>query len=176
MDIDCIKLGFLRCNCYLVGVNNKYLLIDPGDDYNKLKEFIKNKEIIGILITHNHFDHVSSVDNLVKDYNIKDVYSVKKLKEGKISIGDFNIEVIYTFGHTMDSVTYYFYDYNVMFTGDFLFKNTIGRCDLIESDYEEMLKSIDKIKKYGDNIVVYPGHGYKTTLGYEKINNIYLNK
>lgn len=173
MNISMIKVGFLKCNCYLLEKNNQCLLIDPGDDYNKIKEFIKDKNVIGALLTHNHFDHVSSADNLKEDYNIK-IYSQKLLKEGNFSIGNFNFEVIETPGHTQDSFTFYFKEDKVMFTGDFLFKDTIGRCDLLESDYSIMLKSIEKIKKYPNDIKVYPGHGISTILGYEKENNPYF--
>lgn len=173
MNISYIKVGLLKCNCYLLEKDNECLLIDPGDDYEMIKSFIKDKNIIGILITHNHFDHVSSVDNLANDYEIP-VYGIKNLLEGNNSIGNFKFEVIYTFGHSMDSLTYYFYDDNVMFSGDFLFRDTIGRCDLLESNYEEMKKSIEKIRRYSDNVVVCPGHGIDTTLGHEKENNPYF--
>ena len=61
-----------------------------------------------------------------------------------------------------------------MFTGDFLFFNTIGRCDLEGGDEQEMLESIEKIKEYEDDIVVYPGHGPSTVLGREKVYNPYF--
>ena len=61
-----------------------------------------------------------------------------------------------------------------MFVGDFVFKTTIGRCDLEDGDYNKMLISIDKIKNYPKDMVIYPGHGDKTTLGYEIDNNIYF--
>ena len=63
-----------------------------------------------------------------------------------------------------------------MFTGDFLFHNTIGRCDLKESNPQEMVKSIEKIKKYPEDITIYPGHGSNSTLKEEFANNIFLNK
>lgn len=174
MKISYIKVGFLKCNCYLLEKDNECLIIDPGDDYDQIKNKFGKKNIIGILLTHSHFDHVASVDNLVNDNNIE-VYSLNNLKEGKNNIGKFHFEVIYTFGHSMDSITYYFYEDKMMFTGDFLFRDTIGRCDLLESNYNEMKKSIQKIKKYDDNIIVYPGHGMSSILGYEKKNNPYFN-
>ena len=61
-----------------------------------------------------------------------------------------------------------------MFTGDFLFYHTIGRCDLVESDYELMKKSIKKIKQYDSDIDIYPGHGISTTLENEIDNNPYF--
>ena len=102
------------------------------------------------------------------------VYDLNNLHEGINKIDNFTFEVITTFGHTMDSITYYFREDKIMFTGDFLFYGTIGRCDLPESNYDVMLKSIEKIKKYDDDIVIYPGHGIKTKLGYEKLNNPYF--
>ena len=61
-----------------------------------------------------------------------------------------------------------------MFTGDFLFKETVGRTDMVGGNINEMKKSINKIKKYPDNTKVYPGHGPSTTLKYEKENNYFL--
>ena len=62
-----------------------------------------------------------------------------------------------------------------MFVGDFIFKDNIGRCDLPSGNIEEMKKSIEKIKKYDDDIIIYPGHGEITSLGYEKESNYYFN-
>ena len=173
MEIDFIKVGFLRCNCYLIEKNDKYLLVDPGDDLEAIEKFIDGKNVVGILITHSHFDHVASVEDLVDKYNYL-VYDLSNLKVGINKVDEFEFEVIETFGHTMDSISFYFIDDKVMFTGDFLFKDTIGRCDLVESDFEKMKESILKIKKYDDDIVIYPGHGMSTLLGNEKKYNPYF--
>lgn len=173
MKIKNIKVGLLKCNCYLIEKNNKCLLIDPGDDLEKIENFIKGKNIVGILITHSHFDHIASAYDLEEKYNYT-VYDLNNLKEGTNNIDCFKFEVIKTFGHTMDCVCYYFKEEKVMFTGDFLFYHTIGRCDLPESNYEEMLKSIDKIKKYPKDIEIYPGHGRKSILQEEFNNNLYF--
>lgn len=173
MNIECIKVGFLRCNCYLLEKGNCCLIVDPGDDYNDIVKLIGNRKLIGILVTHSHFDHIGCVDELVSNYNVS-VYSFDNLSEGINTIGEFKFEVIYTLGHAMDCVCFYFRDDKVMFTGDFLFKGTIGRCDLEGSDYNLMVKSINKIKKYDDDIVIYPGHGDSSVLGYEKNNNFYF--
>ena len=61
-----------------------------------------------------------------------------------------------------------------MFSGDFIFKESVGRCDLPGGNIGDMIKSINKIKEYDDDIVIYPGHGDSTTIGYEKNNNIYF--
>lgn len=171
MDVKKVVVGCLETNCYIISNNENCLIIDPGDDYEKI---IKNidKQVDGILITHNHFDHVGAKQALEKHYNVKS-YDFNNLKEGYVKIDDFKFEVIYTKGHTADSISYLFD--NVMFVGDFIFKNSIGRTDLETGDYNEMLKSIEKIKKYDRNITLFPGHYDSTTLVMEINNNPFLN-
>lgn len=173
MKVTVKPVGELQCNCYLIEKNKDALLIDPGSDIDTILSLIKNKKIKGILITHNHFDHIGCVETLVKKYNYK-VYDYNNLDEGIKNIGPFSFEVIYTKGHTMDSITYYFYKEKIMFTGDFLFYDTIGRYDFEESNPTEMKKSIEKIKQYDKDIIIYPGHGRNTTLERELLYNPYL--
>lgn len=175
MNISKIEVGELQTNCYLLEKEGNCLIIDPGDEYLKIKNFIKDKKIIGILITHNHFDHVGCINNLINDYNIP-IYNNNNLTEGINHISTFTFDVIKTYGHTMDSISIYFKDEKVMFTGDFLFYDTIGRYDLLESNPKEMLKSINKIKIYPNDITIYPGHGPNTNLGREKQYNIYFKE
>lgn len=174
MNIKKIVVGPLQENCYVVEKDEMCIIIDPGDEVEKIIESIIYSPCV-ILITHNHFDHVGALSKLKEKYNIP-VYNYENLKEGKFSTGIFNIDVIYTPGHTSDSVTYYFKEDEIMFTGDFLFKGTIGRTDLSTGNFEEMQKSIRKILVYSDIIKVYPGHGDDTTLGLEKIYNEYLKQ
>ncbi len=173
LDIRRVVVGELACNCYIILKDGNALVVDPGDDYNLIKNELDGLNILGVLITHHHFDHISALNDLLEDYNVK-VFDRNNLHEGNFLIGNFRFEVIYTPGHTSDSVTYYFMDDKVMFTGDFLFKDSIGRCDLPTGDFKVMLNSIAKIKKYDDDIVIYPGHGDKSSLGYEKLNNEYF--
>ena len=167
MKIDTLVLGFLDTNCYILTKNDKCIVIDPAADYKKINAKLKGKELVGILVTHHHPDHIGALKDMEKKTRIYD------LKEGNHRIGPFHFEVINTKGHTNDSKTYYFQKDNIMFTGDFLFKGTIGRTDLPTGDIREMKKSIELIKKYPD-CKIYPGHGESTTLNYEKENNIYF--
>ena len=89
-------------------------------------------------------------------------------------MGPFSIEVIFTPGNKEDGVCYYCREDKIMFVGDFLFKGTIGRCDLEGGNEMEMFHSIKMIKQYDDDIVIYPGHGESTILLYEKMYNPYL--
>ena len=89
------------------------------------------------------------------------------LEEKEYNIDKFNFEVIYTPGHKEDLITIYFKKEKVMFTGDFIFKGTIGRTDLVGSNHNDMLDSLNRISKYDKDIVIYPGHGHSTILGDE---------
>lgn len=173
LKIAKIEVGELHCNCYLVEKNNTYLLIDPGDEYQKILNFIQGKKIAGILITHGHFDHIGCLKKLEEDFHYL-VYQYSNLKEGNLSIGNFSLEVIFTKGHSSDSVCYYFKEDKVMFVGDFIFKGTIGRCDLPGGNFKEMQNSLQKIKQYDQEITLYPGHGEKTTLQEEIEFNPYF--
>lgn len=172
MKVSSVQLGYLKENCYLLEKDGECLLIDPGEELSKILEFIHDKNIVGILITHHHFDHVDSLDELVSMYHYP-VYDYYNLKEGNNKIGNFSFEVVYNPGHTSDSISYYFRDDKVMFTGDFLFKGSIGRCDLGGNE-EDMAHSIKKINSYDDDIVIYPGHGESSLLLDEKKYNPYM--
>ena len=175
MDLKVIKVGYLEENCYIIS-SSKTIVIDPGDESDKIIAYLKdnNLDLNSILITHHHEDHIGALDDLL-EYKKVDVYDNSNLKEGLQEISGFNIEVIYTKGHTDDSVTYYFKDYNMMFVGDFIFEGSIGRMDLPTGSISDMKESLNKIIKYDKDIVIYPGHGDKTKLGYEIKNNYYFN-
>lgn len=171
MDTQKIEVGFLRENCYVVSKNDEALIIDPGDDKEKIISLVGNKKVLAILITHYHFDHIGALAFVKKYYNAKIVdYKSDKLQ----MIGPFFFEVVETKGHTEDSVSYYFKDEGIMFVGDFIFEGTIGRCDLEGGDFEKMKKSLKKIKSYDKNIIFYPGHGKETTLENELLHNEYM--
>ena len=173
MKIEIVKVGELECNCYLLDINNKVLVIDPGDDSDKIINKIGNREVVGIIVTHYHFDHIGAIDDLVNKYNVS-VYDKNNMNEGINRIDNFIFDIIYTPGHKEDCISIYFKDDKVMFVGDFMFRDSIGRCDLDGGNIEEMIESISMIKKYDSDIVIYPGHGDKTTLGYEINNNMYF--
>ena len=157
MEIKRLVLGSLDTNCYIVIKDNRCLIIDPADDADLIKEECKDYKVEGILVTHHHFDHVGALKELEEYYNIK-----------HNSTNNFNYEIIKTPGHTDDSISFYFKDENIMFTGDFIFYHTIGRYDFENSSEFEMKRSLKIIKKYNDNIKIYPGHGKSTILGEEK--------
>ena len=187
MNVKRIVVGLYQENCYYLTKDKDLLIIDPGDEFNKLNNIIKNNDynLVGILITHAHFDHIGALKELLTEYKVPVYYNnvnneieyskLINVEEKEYSINGFNFKVIKTPGHRNDLVTYYFYNEKAMFVGDFIFAGSIGRTDLEYADSLEMKKSIEKIKSYDNDIILYPGHDIETTLGKEKENNFYFN-
>ncbi len=173
MEIKTIITGVLDENCYVLINNKECLVVDPGDDYLKIKEAVGDNKVLGVLITHSHFDHIGALRNFLTKRSIK-IFKKSNLMENKYTIGKFNFECLYTPGHSKDSVSFYFREEKVMFVGDFIFKESVGRYDLPGGDLNDLKKSIEKLKNYEDDTILYPGHGEKTTLKYEKENNKFL--
>lgn len=173
MEIKTIITGVLDENCYVLINNKECLVVDPGDDYLKIKEAVGDNKVLGVLITHSHFDHIGALRNFLTKRSIK-IFKKSNLMENKYTIGKFNFECLYTPGHSKDSVSFYFREEKVMFVGDFIFKESVGRYDLPGGDLNDLKKSIEKLKNYEDDTILYPGHGEKTTLKYEKENNEFL--
>ena len=157
MDIKTVVVGYLQTNCYILTIGNECIIIDPGDEFNKIKNAI-DKKVVGCFITHTHDDHIGSLSEVLKEYD---------LEVNKLESDNFKFEIIKTPGHTKDSVTHYFKDNKIMFTGDFIFYRSIGRTDLGGND-KDMIDSLEMIKSYPDDIKVYPGHGPSSILGNEK--------
>ena len=164
MNVKRIVVGELDENCYIVENKDNCIIIDPGDEVDKIVNNI-DKKVVGILVTHYHFDHIGALDELVNKYKVK----VNEVFDG------FDYEIIETKGHTDDSKSFYFKSDNIMFCGDFIFKNGIGRLDL-GGNSDDMVNSLKMIRKYPSDMVLYPGHGDKALLSNE-LNNIdyYIN-
>lgn len=158
MDIKNIIVGPLETNCYILTLNNECIIIDPGDEFFKIKEAVGDKKVIGCLVTHYHQDHIEALEEVLSYYDIE---------VNKIKYGNFDYEILETPGHTFDSKTFYFKKNNTMFTGDFIFYHSIGRTDLGGND-KDMQESLEYFKQFDDSITIYPGHGPSTTLGEEK--------
>ena len=199
MIIKAIPAGIYDANCYIL-IDEKTregAIIDPGGDELKLERIIKDLDFKPkfILLTHAHMDHVGGVEYLSKLLKIpfymhenEEHYiendntvfgNIRKadgfLKEDtKLNIGNLDIKVIHTPGHTQGGVC--FLVDGKLFSGDTLFQGSIGRTDFPGGDMNTILSSIkDKLLILGDEVEVYPGHGPKTTIGFEKKINPFLN-
>ncbi len=194
--IEKLILGLYETNCYLIKEDGHVLIVDPGKKAERIIEKIGDFIVDGIVLTHGHFDHIGAVDDLINHYGM-DVYidyddevllnsvhnqyggyagkvyhKVKYLEHGVNTIGKFTFEVIKTPGHTEGSVLINYK--NHLFTGDTLFKDSIGRTDLYSGDYSKIKQSLKLIKTLDPDLIVYPGHGEITTLKEELENNPYL--
>lgn len=170
-EVKKLEVGYLKENTYIFRIDDKAMIVDPGSDPKKIIKEVGNLDLVGILVTHRHFDHIGALEEIKSLYNV-DVYDYKNVEEKGYTNSVFEFDIIFTPGHTTDSIVFYFKKQNIMFTGDFLFKGNIGRCDLGGS-VTDMNKSIEKIKKY-PNCIVYPGHGESTTLFEEIKSNPYF--
>lgn len=199
MIIKTIPAGMYDANCYIVidEDTKEACIIDPGGDDVRLEGIIKDLDVKPkfILLTHGHLDHVGAVEHLSSLFNIpfyvhgdeikymeSDNYIFGNIRkpdgllseDSEFSIGNHKIKVLHTPGHTEGGVC--FLIDNDLFSGDTLFKGSIGRTDFTGGDFGKIINSIKtKILPLGDDINVYPGHGPKTSVGYEKKYNPFLN-
>jgi len=154
--------------------DNQVFVVDPGTASSVLETLEKQHlRLVAILVTHRHFDHTAGIENLKKktSCNVTD-----SNKAEIIHIGNVNIQVIATPGHTRDSVCYFVQpsqnQSGILFTGDTLFIAGCGRP--IECDASTMWHSLQKIATLPDDTLVYPGHDY-TEENYEFALTIELN-
>lgn len=126
------------------------------------------------LITHAHPDHICGAEFVEKTYGILPQI---QLPEGRLNLPAFpelHIEVIATPGHKEDCVCFYLPDEGILFSGDTLFQESIGRTDLPGGDMSTLIRSLKRLQELPEKTVVYPGHGYTTTIEHEKEYNPYF--
>ena len=201
MKIITYSLGAYAANCYLIydEESNKACLIDPGVYDAKIIDVITSKELSleYIILTHGHFDHILGANAFkektgatIAAHELEAEYlgdPKKSLSGGEtvsadillkenhtLVFGDISLKTIHTPGHTKGSCCFICENEKVIFSGDTLFKNGIGRYDLYGGDYNVLMKSLQKLKSLKENYKIYPGHGDSTTLANEIAGNPYL--
>ena len=173
-------------------------------DVTTVAAFLRENDIIvkGILLTHGHYDHIIAVDKL-KSLTAATVCShcaetqmlenpalnlstrigmdlvvvpVKLFSDGDVfEFGGASLKIIHTPGHTAGGVCYYDSENGNLFTGDTLFRQSVGRTDLFAGSHHDLVTNISKkLFTLPDATIVYPGHGASTTIGYEKANNPFV--
>lgn len=202
MKIDILPLGHIASNCYMLTTEKAAVIIDPGFISEKTEDFLErnsDKERL-IFLTHGHFDHICGAKSLRDKTGVKIAipvgdnpalsdthlsmsdkfhahqvpFSADILLEDSqiVKVGDLEFKVISTPGHTAGGACYYVD--NVLFSGDTLFFESVGRTDFKGADHATLLNSINKLLALPDETVVYPGHGRSTTIGHERICNPFL--
>lgn len=206
MDIKSYTVGPFAENTYLLTHSGEGLLIDPGfydpSEYQQFKRDLADNEIelLAIILTHAHIDHVFGLDKVLADFNVSvylnhtdlhlwnnfpnqaAMFGVRTAgfdfipeplpEKLGMELGSFTFDVLYTPGHSPDHVSLYFKEENILIAGDVLFKQSIGRTDLYKGDFDTLAESIrEKLYTLPDETSVWPGHGPETTIGFEKKEN-----
>lgn len=196
MLIKTLPVGQLETNCYVVTNENtlECVVIDPGDESNTILDYIESNRLkcVAIMLTHGHFDHTGAVDAVAEEtgatvyMNSRDDERVTKSEQLRYRLPDNGInyddgdiidaaglrfEIIATPGHTPGGVTIKCED--CLFTGDTLFRGSLGRTDLDGGDMDKELASLKKICSLEGDYEVYPGHMGSTTLQRERSFNYY---
>lgn len=199
-----MPLGPLGTNCYVIGDKEvgEALIIDPAT--SEILEELEKRQLKpkAVLLTHGHGDHIGGVQDIVDTYDIpiyihhNDVsyladselnlsaYSnptpitvsgqIIEVKSGdRIICGAIELTVYETPGHTPGGVCYY--TPGLVFVGDTLFQQSIGRTDFVNGDYNTLIESIStQLYTLPNETIVYPGHGPETKIGFEKAHNPFV--
>lgn len=207
MFLKKMELGSLKANCYIIANSDtKYAaIIDPGDAIDKIINTIEenNLKVKYIILTHGHCDHIGAAEEL-KNITNAPIYVHKNdlalledknknysamigrkvvefstdnfLEDGDIlKLGNLQLEILHTPGHTQGGICIYVDD--IVFTGDTLFANSIGRTDFVGGDYNQIIDSINtKLMVLSDYVRVLPGHGPESNIGVERSTNPFINK
>lgn len=204
MKIEKIVNAIALENTYLLSNNTACLVIDPGSEPSKLIEKIQTLKLplVGILLTHAHFDHIMGLEKLKKLFSDVPIYLNEAEKDWMktpalnasllllgqpvlapdadlfyelnhdYDLADFHFFVRATPGHSIGGVSVIFSEENLLFSGDALFKESIGRWDLPTGSYSQLHTAIEnQLFSLPKDFTIFPGHGDATTLFHEKMAN-----
>ena len=180
------------------------LVVDPGDQAQLIEKQIEKTgaKPVAIFLTHGHFDHAGAAEELADRYQIS-IYAYEAEREtledpglnlcGMIgehkvyradvfvkdeevlNLAGFSIRVFFTPGHTIGGCCYYIADEKILFSGDTLFQESVGRTDFPRGSASDLIRAIrEKLMPLPDDVTVYTGHDESTLIGYERMHNPYL--
>lgn len=200
MDIHTLTLGYCATNTYIVIENGSAVVVDPAANADDILSLLDthHAKIDSVLITHAHFDHIGAVGALYSrgarvfmsetDYALIEFGNPNGLfgtsndrfvldtavKDGdKYNIIGHEFSVIETPGHTPGGVCYLL-DGTILFSGDTLFRESIGRTDFPLGSMPTIIDSAARLLTLPENTRILPGHGASTTVEHEKLNNPYV--
>lgn len=203
LDIITICDSFENGNTYIVGNEQEVVVIDPANKLSSITSAIKSRKVLGVFLTHAHYDHFKTLDSFLKKYNV----NLYIHKNGINKLTDINSSCAFFFSVTsLNNVNaeniIYIKDNDVinlnnivikvittpghtncsvvyqiedsMFTGDTLFNDGVGRTDLPTSNTVQLINSLKKLLDNNNQKIIYPGHGNPSTLEEErKYNDFY---
>ena len=201
LKIKRVIVGALEVNCFIVrdSDTNDALIIDPGDEADRIIEAVKLVEAkpLGILLTHAHVDHIRGVGAVSAAFNLpvwiheadRAMYlspdnailpwlpAAENLPQPvatPLQLPNHPYEIIETPGHTPGGVCFYFKEEKLLFSGDTLFQGTYGRTDFPGGSAPTLFNSIrTKLFTLPDDVKVWPGHNESTTIGEEKQTQVF---
>ena len=193
MNITRIVNGKWKQNCYLLSDENlNAIVIDPGEGQEVIEFLLeKNLNVIAILCTHAHYDHIASASIIIEKYKAKfylhnldqklltqanfyktifsGIHNIEIPKEvidlsggSVLKFKDITVNIFHAPGHTEGGV--YLLVENYIFTGDNIIDSKIGRSDLPGGDPKKLLNSIKLLQQFDDEIILMPGHGHQANL------------
>ena len=200
INIDRVLCGMIQENAYIVQATGRddCVVIDPGDEYEKLARALNGRRVGAILLTHGHFDHIMATGPLARAQGAP-VYvgeadmemlndaainghadlmgggtcwpriEARPYEGAALAACGMDFDVLPTPGHSKGSVCLYLKDAGVLFSGDTLFRAGYGRLDLYGGDVADMLRSLKALFALPADTRVYPGHGEVTAIGDERI-------
>ncbi len=204
INVEVLEVGDFLTNCYLIHSDGKAIVIDPGDEAERIIELIDKHQVKveKIILTHGHIDHIKALP-AIREYtgapvliHQEDAGMLTQAKTNlsyyhdtafttkpaddllidgdEITLGNLTMKILHTPGHTPGGISILIN--NIAFTGDALFFGSIGRTDLPGGDHQTLLKAVnEKLLALPDDTKAYPGHGPATTIGHEKENNPWLS-
>ncbi|MHA1150172.1 MAG: MBL fold metallo-hydrolase [Promethearchaeota archaeon] len=205
MILEKMVVGAFGTNCYIFGsdASKEVVIIDPGAEPKRIIAKIEELDAspIAAILTHGHIDHMHKVGRIIRHFQIPLMFNEREVKicttkkadhwlkeNDEIPIGEYTLYVLETPGHSPGSICLYTSDVKdykgiaidgIIFTGDLLFRRSIGRSDLMGGNQHNLFNSIrTKIMhnpKITDKFIVFPGHMGITTIGEEKNMNMYKN-
>lgn len=179
-------------------------VIDPGSEAKRIVEHIQKKgyQVSKILLTHGHGDHIGAADELRKVFSVPIAIHSEDAKmlechtenlshhmeksvafsadeslndRAVLTLGKSKIKVIHTPGHTQGGVCFFVESENILISGDTLFYGSVGRSDLPGGNHKQLIQSIiQNLMTLKDDVVVYPGHGSSTSIGFERKKNPFI--
>lgn len=190
--IEQMTVGAWKAECYALTNEAGTIVLDPGAEPQRILRWLGNKNVVGIILTHCHSDHIGAVNELVEAYGcwvacgahdvdgVADVhrsgfdeegidYTVdhvdRALDEGDVvTWGGDSLTVLHTPGHTPGSICLLCEDQKVLFSGDMLFQGAIGSTAFVLGNDADMVRSCARLTELDPALRVYPGHGGPTTM------------
>lgn len=190
--IEQMTVGAWKAECYTLTNEAGTIFLDPGAEPQRILRWLGDKNVVGIILTHCHSDHIGAVNELVEAYGcwvacgahdvdgVADVhrsgfdeegidYTVdhvdRALDEGDVvTWGGDSLTVLHTPGHTPGSICLLCEDQKVLFSGDMLFQGAIGSTAFVLGNDADMVRSCARLTKLDPALRVYPGHGGPTTM------------